>query len=76
MEKTHVTTREHILTRIDAFREKHNMTAWAFGQQAVKDHKFVGRLREGFGVTLTSIEKAETFMDEYAAPAATGEATA
>lgn len=52
------------------------MTAWAFGQQAVKDHKFVGRLREGFGVTLTSIEKAETFMDEYAAPAATGEATA
>lgn len=56
-------TRKHILTRIEAFLTQTGMSAARFGLEAVGDHKFVKRLRDGAGVTLTGIEKAEAYMD-------------
>lgn len=56
-------TRKHILTRIEAFLARTGISPARFGIEAVGDHKFVKRLSEGAGVTLTSIEKAEAFMD-------------
>lgn len=56
-------TREHILARIDAFLDAEGMSEYKFGLLVVSDHKFVPHLRDpAFGVTLTSIEKAEAFM--------------
>ena len=60
-------TRELVLARIDAFLKANGMSEREFGLQAVNSHKFVNRLRKGYGVTLTSIEKAEAIMDRYLA---------
>jgi len=56
-------TRELVLAQIDAFLKKNGMSEREFGLQAVNSHKFINRLRKGYGITLTSIEKAEAFMD-------------
>jgi hypothetical protein len=55
-------TRKELLARIDAFLQRHRMTERQFGLGAVGNHRLVQRLRQGFGVTLTVIEKAEAFM--------------
>ena len=57
--------RDSLLGRIDSFLQEAKLSDSAFGRQAVGDHKFIRRLRDGFGVTLTSIEKAESFMRDY-----------
>lgn len=56
-------TRELVLAQIDAFLKKNGMSEREFGLQAVNSHKFISRLRKGYGITLTSIERAEAFMD-------------
>jgi hypothetical protein len=60
-------TRTYALARIEAFLVKTGMSAGTFGMEAVGDHKLVKRLRSGAGVTLTSIEKAEAFMESRGA---------
>jgi hypothetical protein len=41
------------------------MAESTFGRLAVNDGKFVGRLRNGGGLTLTTAEKARAFIAAY-----------
>ena len=63
-------TRDAFLARIEAFLTSTGMSAARFGIEAVGDHKFVKRLSSGAGITLTVIERAETFMAERSGNAA------
>lgn len=58
-----MSTREAVLARVEAFIASRGISPRQFSIQAVGDHRFVGRLRSGKGVTLTVIERAEKFMD-------------
>lgn len=57
-------TREDLLAEIDAFlaNPKVKMTETTFGRLAVNDGKFVGRLRDGKGLTLETFEKVRAFI--------------
>lgn len=57
-----MSTREAVLARVEAFIAERGMSARQFSLDAVGDHRFVGRLRSGSGVTLTVIERAEAYM--------------
>lgn len=58
-----MSTREDVLSRVEAFIASHGVSGRQFGILAVGDHRFVPRLRSGAGVTLTLIERAEKYMD-------------
>ncbi len=62
-----MSTREQFILRAETFLRHSGMSERQFGIEAVGDHKFFKRLREGAGVTLTVIEKAERFIAERAA---------
>jgi len=60
--------RQQIIDRISEFCATHGVSYRKFGVEAVGDSHFWSRLqgREGpLGVTLTRLERAEQFMDEY-----------
>lgn len=57
--------RKAVISRIEGFLERTGLSEHAFGLRAMGDHKFVGRLRNGAGITLTVIEKVEAFMDGF-----------
>ena len=59
-----MTTREAIVSRVEAFLARHQMTERRFGLMVCNDHKLVDRLRRE-SVTLARIEAAERFMDAY-----------
>ena len=59
--------RARLLRDIEAFLTRSGMSARQFGVAAVKDSMFIPRLRRGFGVTLTTIEKAEAFIRDRSA---------
>ena len=66
MEMEDQRTRDYILARIKTFLHTEGVSEREFGLRAVSDHKFVARLRDSdVGVTLTSIEKAEAFMQKH-----------
>ena len=55
--------RRDLLARIDAFRERHDLSEWQFGSHALANPKWLGRLRDpNTGVSFSSIDKAEAFM--------------
>jgi hypothetical protein len=57
------TTRQFILNKVaDFLAAQEALSESRFGVLAVHDSRFVTRLREGAGVTLTVIERAEAFM--------------
>lgn len=58
-----MSTREAVLSRVEAFIATHAISGRQFGIKAVGDHRFVPRLRSGAGVTLRLIERAEAYMD-------------
>lgn len=60
-------TRETLLSRIADFCATHRVSERQFGMRVTGDHKWIARLRRG-QVSLSSIEKAEAFMRDYAAP--------
>lgn len=66
-------TREQIVSHVEAFLERSRTTERAFSLAVAGDHKFLRRLREGAGVTLTLIEKAEAHIAAW--DAANGDAT-
>lgn len=66
--------REQILERVRSFLLSSGMSARRFGVEAVGDSKFVSRLEHGAGVTLTTLEKAETFIKAHAESAPDAEA--
>lgn len=61
-----MSTREQFIGVAEAFLQRTGMSERQFGIEAVGDHKFFKRLRSGFGVTLTVIEKAERFIEDRA----------
>lgn len=58
-------TRDTIVKAIEAFLQRTGMTERQFGVEVANDHKFVRRLREGRGTTLTVIERAERYMADW-----------
>ena len=62
-------TREILLAQFEAFVRSSGMSERQFGLAAVNDGKFLPRLRSGFGVTLTTVERAEKFIADHARPA-------
>lgn len=64
-----------LVADIEAFLTSSGMAPTTFGRLAVNDGKFVGRLRHGGSVTLTTADRVRTFMEKKQAPAATAEAT-
>ena len=64
----HMTVREAILARIEAYRSRAGLSERAFGLAVCGDHKLVARIRAS-GVTLDRIERVEAFMAREAKPA-------
>lgn len=58
-------TRAELITKIEAFLARSGMSARGFGLAVHGDDKLVKRLRNGAGVTLTVIEKAERLMRDW-----------
>lgn len=59
-----MTLREKLLTDIEAFRERHNMTVTGFGIEALNDPAFLGRFRAGHGLYIDTADKLRAFMAE------------
>lgn len=57
-----MTTIQALLAEIDAFLEDANMAETTFGRHAVNDGKFVGRLREGAGVTVATVDRVRAYI--------------
>ena len=55
-------TRRSVLRRIDAFVRRNKLTDKEFSLAVCRDPLWLTRLRSGEGVTLTIIEKAESYM--------------
>lgn len=58
-----MTTIEALLKEIAAFLREVEMAETTFGRHAVNDGKFVGRLREGGGVTVATIDRVRAYME-------------
>ena len=58
-----MTTIEALLKEIEAFLREVAMAETTFGRHAVNDGKFVGRLREGGGVTVATIDRVRAYME-------------
>lgn len=57
-----MTTIQSLLQDIDAFLREAEMAETTFGRHAVNDGKFVGRLREGAGVTVATVDRVRAYM--------------
>ena len=51
-----------LLGEIDAFICSTEMAETTFGFHAVNDGKFVGRLREGAGVTVATVDRVHAYI--------------
>ncbi len=60
-----MSTRDQILAEIEAFLERHKMSAGEFGIQCMRNPSFVYRLRRGQGILDSSIDRARAFMAEH-----------
>lgn len=60
-----MTAREQFLSEIEAFLAHTGMTVSEFGERAMNDRKFVGRLRAGGNVRLDTADRVRRFMTEY-----------
>jgi hypothetical protein len=54
-----------LLSEIDAFLQRTGMTQTQFGQEAMNNGSFVRQLRNGYGVTLRTLDKVRAFMSEW-----------
>ena len=59
------TTKELFLEEIEAFLKKEEMSAFALGRAVMGDHKFVLRLRKGYGCHMESVDRVRRFMASY-----------
>lgn len=55
-------TQSQLLSEIEAFLGTRKIAETTFGRMAVNDGKFVGRLRAGSNMTLSTIEKVREFL--------------
>ena len=51
-----------LLAEIDAFLADARMAETTFGRHAVNDGKFVGRLREGSGITVATVDRVRAYI--------------
>jgi len=51
-----------VLSEIEAFLQRAQMTPSGFGRRAMNDEKFVFRLRQGGNVTAKSLDRARDFI--------------
>lgn len=59
---------QQLLSEVEAFIERHGISASRFGTLAMNNPSFVLRLRQGANVTSESVVRARTWMAEYAPP--------
>lgn len=55
-------TREKFLERVEAFLELTGFTASRLGKEAIGDHTFVRKLREGSDVTTARMDTVDAYM--------------
>jgi hypothetical protein len=58
-------TRTELITEIEAFVSRTGLAETTLGGRAVKDSRFVSRLRAGRDVTINSVERMRAFMRSY-----------
>lgn len=58
-------TQGQLLSEIEAFLRNRKMKETTFGRFAVNDGKFVGRLRAGGSLTVTTLEKVRAYIKQY-----------
>jgi TnpA family transposase len=63
-----MSTRLEVLARVERFLAQTGMSERKFGLDAVADHRFVAKLRNGAGTTLRTIERAEQFIERSGEP--------
>lgn len=63
-------TAKSFLAQIEAFLERTEMSATAFGVEAVRDPNFVADLRAGRMPSLRLVERVDEFMRGYKRPRA------
>lgn len=59
--------REKLISEIEAFAEATGLAESTIGGRAVKDSRFVSRLRDGKAVTFQNVERLRDFMRGYRA---------
>lgn len=57
-----MSTVQTLLDEIDAFLRGAKMAETTFGRHAVNDGKFVGRLRDGAGVTVATVDRVRAYI--------------
>lgn len=57
-----MTTIEALLSEIDTFLKDAGMAETTFGRRAVNDGKFVGRMRNGSGITVGMVDRVRAFI--------------
>ena len=65
---SHMTLQADLLAEIESYIAKADIAESTFGRRAVNDGKFVGRLRDGANMTLSTLDKARAYMDANPAP--------
>jgi hypothetical protein len=58
-----MTTVEQLLQDIDRHLAVTGVAETTFGRLAVNDGKFVGRLREGAGVTVATVDRVRAYIE-------------
>ena len=53
-----------LIEEIEAYCRRAGIAESTFGRQVVNDGKFVGRLREGKGVTTATVDRVRRFMTQ------------
>ena len=51
-----------LLRDIEAYLERTGVAETTFGRRVVNDGKFVGRLRDGKGITIATVERVQAFL--------------
>ena len=57
--------REQVLSEIERFLEKHNMSPAEFGQKVKNDTRFVYRLRQGADIRGSTIDAIRKLIHDY-----------
>ena len=57
-----MTAQQKLLAEIEAFIVRNDMTAAQFGREALRDTRFVDRLKEGANPRLDTAERLREFM--------------
>lgn len=57
-----------LIDEIEGYAKRRGIKETTFGRLAADDGKFVGRLRDGKGVTIATVERVRKYMRDNPAP--------